>query len=306
LRSIIGRPASTLVTTHTVNRIPRTTARHRGRRRSVLLAAVLLVLCGSLGSAQEPPPGAPAPEQVQPPAEPVPFQVVVLVSCYGAMDTVSMCFPSPVDHGEVAEIVKRMGELGGWEAVDLEIEDDWFVPVWRQIEGEKPQGELQTFVEFGADGVINHDERWIALDPFIVALKRYSPMRLVLALADEVTVTGPGDFEDNTVRIRYNEEQGSIVYDITVKDPDLASTGVPAHPPEPPPAVPPAPPTPPRRWPLLAIIVGALAATTAGGMVWLRRKGLWPGMAKDRDGELHGEHPESGAESGKRGEESGR
>jgi hypothetical protein len=205
-----------------------------------------------------------------------PFKAVVLVSSYEQRDTVSILFAPAVARDHAAEVVRRLGELGGWRPVGAEIRDERFVSAWDVATEKKPKGELVTLVEFGAAGVINHRERWINLNPFIVALKQYGPLRVALALADDVSVAGPGDFANNKVQIECNRQPRSIVYDITIKYPDLASAGVPAHAPAPP--APPRPPAPASRTPLWAAVMGLLAAAVAL-VAW--RKGLGPWAAKD-------------------------
>lgn len=187
-------------------------------------------------SSQPPEQSAPSPDASVPPTieklpEPPPFGVVALVTSYGAMDAVSLCFPKAIDHAKATAIVEQMAKLGGWEPVGLAIEDEPFTSVLDDLEKARSPGVLQTYVDFSAWGVINQEGRWIALDPFIVPLKEYSPLRLAVALGGQVTVEGPGDYGDNTVQIECNRQPSSIVYDITVKDPGLTSTKVPANPP---------------------------------------------------------------------------
>ncbi|UCH34825.1 MAG: hypothetical protein JSV65_00280 [Armatimonadota bacterium] len=269
----------------TYSRTPRSAGRPAARWYRLLFAALPVLLAAHIGLAQtraeqaEPAQAPPAsPNTSQEATAPAPFRAVALVDSDGGMEAVSMLFPWAQDHQEVTSIVEHMSQLGGWDVVDLKIEDDRFVSAWDLAMEKDPQGELQTYVEFSAAGVVNHEERWIPLDPFIVALKDYSPMRLALAVGEQVVVEGPGDFEDNTVRIECNRQLGSILYDITVKDPDLTSTGVPAHPAAP---VVPAPQVvPQRRAPLLAgLLVGLALAVATGVALTLRRKGLWPWAA---------------------------
>jgi len=183
-----------------------------------------------------------------------------------------------------------MAEVGGWQIADVKIKDDRFVSVMDEMKG-NTQGQMQTYVDFSAAGVINPRERWIALEPFIVALKDYSPLRLAVAVEGEARVDGPGDYADNKVQIEYNRQQNTTAYDITVKDPNLASTGVPAH------------PTPSRaqaRAPMsrgrsvaLTLLIGGLAMTaTAGLALTLWWKGLWPGSAKNSSGKRHTPRPQ--------------
>jgi hypothetical protein len=217
-----------------------------------LVAGVLLVglsVSGAQAAVQriEPPPAAKQAQRVSPksaggatapsgaatrkPAAPEPFRVVALITSYGGLDAVSLCFPTPLDHQKAAAIVQHIAQLGGWQPLGLQIADDRFISTWDEATQKNPKGELQTYVDFSAAGVISKEQRWIALNPFIVALKNFSPMRLALGLGEQVIVEGPGDYSDNKVQIECNRLPGSIVYDITVKDSDLTSTGVPAAPP---------------------------------------------------------------------------
>ena len=177
------------------------------------------------------PPDASSQATVEQLLEPPPFGVVALVTSYGAMDAVSLCFPKAIGHARATAIVEHMAKLGGWVPVELAIEDERFTSVLDDPDTTKSPGVLQTYVDFSAWGVINQQGRWIALDPFIVPLKEYTPIRLALAVGGQVIVEGPGDYGDNTVQIECNRQPSSIVYDITVKDPGLTSTKVPANPP---------------------------------------------------------------------------
>jgi hypothetical protein len=236
------------------------------------------------------PPEAKAPE-------PPPFRVVAWVAPNGATDAVMLCFPVAENHDKVRAIVERMSELSGWQVMGLRIEDDRFVSAWDQAEQKNPQGQLETFVEFSAAGVINPKERWLRLDPFIVALREYSPMRLAVAVDQQIRLDGPGNFEDNTVRIECNRQPTSIVYDITVKDPNLSSTGAPAHPPAPaaaPPQVARPSGMPWFAWAIIAVV--AVAVPGAGLALWW--KGWWPWTAKNSGAKPGADGPESSEQSG--------
>jgi len=234
---------------------------------------------------QESPAAATAPSgtAAHKPAAPEPFRVVALITSYGGLEAVSLCFPTALDHQEAAAIVQHMAQLGGWQPLDLQIADDRFISVWDEATQKNPKGELQTYVDFSAAGIINKEQRWIALDPFIVALKDFSPMRLALGLGEQVVVEGPGDYDDNTVKIECSRQPNSIVYDITVKDPALTATGVPAHPPAPRARPAPAPEEHHRGLPLL-VSVGLWVVSTALIVVGLWRgwhgKVKWPRAAK--------------------------
>lgn len=276
-------------------------------------ASVLLPACAAPERPAQP---QPAPQERQPPpaaqgaadalgveAEPgeaEPFRAVALISSYdSAADAVSLLFPTALDHAKAEQIVQRMAQLGGWtEIIGLQIEDDRFVSLWEEANQKDPQGQLQTYVEFGAAGVINHGEGWLALDPFIVALKDFSPVRLALTLGEGVVVAGPGDYADNKVQIECNRRSDTIVYDIIVKDPTLTSTGVPAHAPAPREPAPPRVPAGPT--PLLAALISALAVTAVAGLALaLYWKGLWPWAAKSaRGGKRGADAPESNHKSG--------
>jgi len=279
----------------------------KGRLRCAVAAIAALLLAACLALAQTAPPasGVPRGRSGAPTApEASPFKAVVLVSSYEQRDTVSILFAPAVAHDHAAEVVRRLGELGGWRPVGAEIRDERLVSTWDAATEKKPQGELVTLVEFGAAGVINHRERWINLDPFIVALKQYAPLRVALAIADDVGVAGPGDFANNKVQIECNRQPRSIVYDITIKDPDLASAGVPAH----------APALPAPKQPteqaggvsMLASLVIALAVLAAVGLglAALWRKGLGPWAAKD-NGKASGADLKSAPPSAARTEEVG-
>jgi len=272
----------------TYSRIPHRLATHGARRglrlSASLVGALMMMLSARPGSVQAP--GSPA----APPAGPrapdakvadvTPFRVVVLVSSYGGMDTVSILFPASQPHDQVARIVTRLGELGGWQPVDVRIKDHPFVSFWQDATENHPAAMLQTFVEFGAPGVINHREHWINLDPFILGLKDYTPLRVALALADDIAVTGPGNVTNNTVQIECSRQPNSVVFDITVKDSDLTATGVPTHPPTPPVSpTPTRPAPPPRRTPLYMLATGVLAAVAALALA-ARRKGIGPWATK--------------------------
>jgi hypothetical protein len=244
-----------------------------------------------------PPLEGPQPEAKPP--EPPPFRVVALVTSLGGVDAVSLCFPTAQNHDRARAIVQRMSQLGGWQVAGLQIQDDRFISVWDESERQKaPEGQLETYVDFSTRGVINQAERWLPLDPFIVALREYSPMRLAVTLGDEQSLEGPGNFEDNTVRIECNRHQGSVVYDITVKNPNLTSTGAPAHAPTPAPALPPAP----RQdggmawFARVMIALVALAALGVGLALWW--KGIWPRTAKNTVAEPETEAAESREQSG--------
>jgi len=215
--------------------------------------------------------------------EPPPFQVVALITSDGRSEAVPLLFSPALDQRQAAAIVQHMAPLGGWQPRDLKIADDRYTSaceVWEARAGKPPAGELQTFVEFGAPGVINHREHWINLDPFILGLRDYTPLRVALALADDIAVTGPGNVTNNTVQIECSRQPNSVVFDITVKDSDLTATGVPTHPPTPPVSpTPTRPAPPPRRTPLYMLATGVLAAVAALALA-ARRKGIGPWATK--------------------------
>ena len=238
------------------------------------------------------------PPEAKPP-EPPPFRVVALITSYGGVEAVSLCFPATENHDKARAVVQRMSELAGWQVVALQIEDDRFVSAWDESGQQKaPKGQLETYVDFSASGVVNQQERWLPLDPFIVALREYSPMRLAVTLGEQLSLEGPGNFEDNKVRIECNRHQGSVVYDITVKDPNLTSTGAPVHPPAPVAA----PPQVARQsggmawFARIMIALVILAALGVGLALWW--KGLWPWAAKNNAAQPGAEAPESSKQSG--------
>ncbi len=252
------------------------------------LAAAAVALAAAAGTAQGTGETAAASAPAASSASQVagkPFPVVVLVSSHGATDVVNILFATALEEQAATELVRRLSALGDWEPVGLRVKRERFVS---QLDADRKKavGELETLVEFGAAGVINHRERWVDLNPFIVGLKQYGWLRVALALANEVKVTGPADFEDNTVRVKCNRRGNSIVYDISIKDPELVSTGVPAHAPSPPARARPRPRPSPSRLPLAVVLIGvvvvAAAGATATALAW--RKGLGPWAAKRKAG----------------------
>jgi hypothetical protein len=227
-----------------------------------------------------PPPALPP----QPPKR-KPFGAVGLIASAGGPVSVSICFPSPVDHAKATGIVQRMAEIGRWQIADLKIKDERFVSVMDETNG-NARGQMQTYVYFNAAGVINARERWIWLAPFVLALKEYSPLRLAVAMEGGARLDGPGDYSDNKVQIECNRLENTVAYDITVKDRELAATGVPAHPPADL-ARAQGPPSHGRAAALTLLIGGLAMAATAVLALMLWWKGLWPGSAKNSGGKRH-------------------
>jgi hypothetical protein len=299
----------TSVTDDAHKHIPPTTGlRSRGIR---LWAAMILMLATAVSSAlaQTPPAERSAPSTAAPPPQPAtetplkpaPYGVVALITSYGNMDAVSLCFPKAIDHDQATAIVKHMADLGGWEPVGLVVEDERYRSLYDELEKTGSPGVMQTYVDFSAFGVINQRNRWIPLDPFIVPLKGFSPIRLAFAIGGQVIVEGPGDYGDNTVQIECNRQPDSIVYDITVKDPDLTSTRVPAAPPAGQVRPAPAPVKRGSALPWLAILAAlvVISAGTAFGLwrLW-RGKVSWSSTAKRVTVKPDVGAPESEHESG--------
>jgi len=102
-----------------------------------------------------------------------------------------------------------------------------------------------------------------------------------------------------------NRRGNSIVYDISIKDPGLVSTGVPAHAPSPPAPGPPRPA--PSRAGLVVALAGIAAAVGAAATTLAWRKGLgpWAAKRKAQPPEAVGLSPEVEAGIGREGQSGG-
>ncbi len=150
--------------------------------------------------------------------------VLVFIQLTGTnMDFVSFTYPKVVSQNQAMAHLSRVTSETGWQTLDLRITNNSLLK-----SGSNPM----TSVEFTTPQVVRLDLGGFPIEPLIKAFKDLKHIEIVYVTPPNFTFQGLKNFENKYVKITLQRGTNTYRYQITIKDSDFETLGLPFLQPE--------------------------------------------------------------------------